>query len=135
MEFLTASGDDEMRRPQGFTLIELLIVMAVIGLLLSLSIPRYFGNVDKAKESVLRQNIAQMRDAIDKFYGDIERYPDALDELVMKKYLRKIPVDPITERSDTWIVVPPQEKQAGNVFDVKSGARGRARDGSDYGTW
>lgn len=120
---------------KGFTLIELLVVMAVIGMLLSLSVPRYFRNIDKAKESVLRQDLAQMRDAIDKHYGDLNIYPDSLEDLVSKKYLRKIPVDPITERSDTWIIIPPEKKEAGNVFDIKSGARTRAKDGTDYSAW
>lgn len=121
---------------RGFTLIELLVVMAVIGLLLSLSLPRYFGNVDKAKESVLRQDLALMRDAIDKFYGDTGRYPDSLAELVAKRYLRKIPADPLTGHENTWIVeAPPGGGESGSVFDVRSGAQGRAKDGSDYGTW
>ena len=120
---------------RGFTLIELLVVMAVLALLLTISIPRYFGHVDKAKESVLRQDLAQMRDAIDKHFGDTGRYPDTLADIVTKKYLRRVPVDPLTERADTWIVVPPANKDAGGVFDVRSGAAGRARDGSDYGAW
>lgn len=120
---------------RGFTLIELLVVMAVLGMLLSLSVPRYFGNVDKAKEAVLRQDLAQMRDAIDKYFDDTGRYPESLEDIAMKKYMRRIPVDPITDRADTWIIVPPGEKQGGKVFDVKSGARGRARDGSDYASW
>lgn len=120
---------------RGFTLIELLVVMALIGMLLSLALPRYFGNVDKARESVLRQNLAQMRDAIDKYMGDNGRYPESLDELIAKRYLRKVPADPITERADTWIIVPPERNDAGKVFDVRSGASGRARDGSDYALW
>lgn len=120
---------------RGFTLIELLVVMAVIAMLLSISVPRYFGNVDKAKESVLRQDLAQMRDGIDKYFGDIGHYPDSLDEMILKKYLRRIPIDPMTGRVDTWIIVPPEKKETGNVFDIKSGARGRARDGSDYASW
>ena len=119
----------------GFTLIELLVVMVIISLLLSVAVPRYFGHVEKAREAVLRQDLAHMRDAIDKYYGDIGRYPDSLDELVSKKYLRKIPVDPITERADSWVIVAPDKKAPGAVFDVKSGARQRARDGSDYESW
>ena len=122
-----------MRR--GFTLIELLVVMAIISLLLSIAVPRYFGHIDKAKESVLRQDLAQMRDAIDKHFGDVGRYPESLDDLVTKKYLRKIPVDPVTDRMDTWVIVPPDNKVPGKVFDVRSGARGQAHDGSDYGSW
>lgn len=128
-----------MERCRGFTLIELLVVMVLIGLLLSLSVPRYFGNIDKAKESVLRQDLAQLRDAIDKYAGDTGRYPEALDELVAQKYLRRIPVDPLTERADSWIIVAPvardDGKENGKVFDIRSGARGMARDGSDYATW
>ncbi|NHQ90511.1 prepilin-type N-terminal cleavage/methylation domain-containing protein [Janthinobacterium lividum] len=126
-----------MTRPlqRGFTLIELLVVMALIGMLLSLSVPRYFGNVDKAKESVLRQNLAQTRDAIDKYFGDNGRYPDSLDEIVVRRYLRKLPVDPITDRSDSWVIVAPEKKDMGAVFDVRSGAAGRARDGSEYASW
>lgn len=120
---------------RGFTLIELLVVMALIGMLLSLSVPRYFGNVDKAKESVLRQNLAQTRDAIDKYFGDNGRYPDSLDEIVARRYLRKLPVDPITDRSDSWVIVAPEKKDMGAVFDVRSGAAGRARDGSEYASW
>jgi general secretion pathway protein G len=120
---------------RGFTLIELLVVMAVIGMLVSLSVPRYFGHVDKARESVLRQDLATMRDAIDKHFGDVGLYPESLEDLVAKHYLRKVPVDPFTERADSWIIVVPQKKETGKVFDVKSGANGRARDGSDYASW
>lgn len=125
----------KLSRLRGFTLIELLVVMALIGMLLSLSVPRYFGNVDKAKESVLRQNLAQTRDAIDKYFGDNGRYPDSLDEIVTRRYLRKLPVDPITDRSDSWVIVAPGKKDMGAVFDVRSGAAGRARDGSEYASW
>jgi len=120
---------------RGFTLIELLVVMAVIGMLVSLSVPRYFGHVDKAKESVLRQDLALMRDAIDKHFGDIGVYPESLEDMVVKKYMRKVPVDPVTDRADSWIIVAPEKKDTGKVFDVRSGATGRARDGTEYGSW
>lgn len=123
------------RLRQGFTLIELLVVMALIGMLLSLSVPRYFGHVDKAKESVLRQDLAQMRDAIDKYFGDHGSYPDSLDELVVRHYMRRIPVDPVTERDDSWVLVPPERSNVGNVFDVHSGAQGHAKDGTNYASW
>lgn len=124
-----------MHRYKGFTLIELLVVMVIISLLLSLAVPRYFGHVEKAKESVLRQDLAHLRDAIDKYFDDIGHYPESIDELVSKKYLRKIPVDPITERADSWIIIAPDKKELGAVFDIKSGARTKARDGSDYASW
>src|SRR5688572_27989836 len=111
----------KMRPGSGFTLIELLVVMAVLGLLVTMVAPRYFAHVDRAKEAVLKQNLAQTRDAIDKYFADTGRYPENLEDLVTKKYLRKLPVDPITERSDTWILVPPEKKELGGVFDLRSG--------------
>ena len=124
-----------IRLRRGFTLIELLVVMAIVGLLLMLAVPRYFGGVTRAKESVLRENLHQMRDAIDKHYADNARYPDALEDLVTRKYLRSIPVDPLTESGNSWVVVPPTDPQKGGIFDVRSGAKGNARDSSPFGTW
>jgi general secretion pathway protein G len=123
------------RKRPGFTLIELLVVMVLISLLLSIAIPTYFGHVDRAKETVLRQDLAQLRDAIDKYAGDYGRYPDTLEEMVARRYLRKVPVDPITEHADSWQLVAPERKDQGKVFDVRSGAPGKARDGSDYASW
>jgi general secretion pathway protein G len=122
-------------RNSGFTLIELLVVMVLIGLLLSIAVPTYFVHIDHAKEAVLRQDLAQMRDAIDKFYGDAGVYPDSLNEMVTRRYLRRVPADPLTERTDTWVIVAPERKDTGKVFDVKSGAAGHAHDGSEYGSW
>jgi general secretion pathway protein G len=104
---------------RGFTLIELVVVMATIALLLSLAVPRYFHTLDNGKASVQRQNIATIRDAIDKFHGDQARYPGSLEELVSKRYLRAVPVDPLTEASD-WVVVAPPDTALGEVYDVKS---------------
>lgn len=122
-------------RPRGFTLIELLVALAIIALLLTLVTPRYFGSIDRAEEATLRQDLALMRDAIDKHFADHGQYPAALEELVAKRYLRHIPVDPVTRSAATWVAVPPQDKALGGVFDVKSGAPGTGRDGSPYGAW
>ena len=119
----------------GFTLIELLVVMAIIATLLTLAVPRYFGSVEKSKEAVLKQNLATLRDSLDKYYGDTGRYPDSLDDLVTKKYLRNIPLDPLTESASTWILVVPEDPGKGMVYDVKSGAQGKASDGTAYGDW
>ncbi len=118
----------------GFTLIELLVVMAVLAVLASLVAPRYLDRVDDAKETVLRQNLVGLRTAIDQFYRDKARYPDNLEDLVKQRYIRAVPLDPITKRTDSWILIPPKASSAG-VFDVKSGATQRARDGSDYAAW
>jgi len=119
----------------GFTLIELLVALAVIALLLSIVTPRYFGSVSRTEDIVLKENLHLMRDALDKYYADAGRYPDALGDLVTKRYLRNIPDDPITQSSTTWIVLPPADSQKGAVYDVKSGAKGVGRDGKAYGEW
>lgn len=119
----------------GFTLIELLVVMAIIAALLSLAAPRYIGSIDKAKESVLRENLTTLRDVLDKYFADNGKYPATLDELVARRYLRRIPEDPFTESNTTWVLIPPDDPQKGVVFDVRSSAKGRARDGSSYQDW
>jgi general secretion pathway protein G len=119
----------------GFTLVELLVVMAIIATLLTLAVPRYFGSVERSKEAVLRQELATMRDTVDKYYGDTGRYPESLDDLVTKKYLRAIPRDPLTESASTWIVIAPEDPAKGTVYDVKSGAPGTANDGTAYADW
>jgi general secretion pathway protein G len=122
-----------MRRA-GFTLIELLVVMAVLALLLAITVPRYTEHVDRARETVLRQNLAATRDAIDKFLADKGRHPAALQELVQARDLRQVPLDPISDRIDTWVLVPPAGATAG-VADIRSGAPGSARDGTPYASW
>lgn len=109
----------------GFTLIELVVVMATIALLLTLAIPRYFHAIDNGKLSVQRQNIATIRDAIDKFYGDQARYPETLDELVQARYLRAVPIDPLTE-APNWTVIAPPDPTQGAVYDVRSAHRSKA---------
>ena len=116
----------------GFTLIELLVVMAIIAVLLTLAVPRYFGSLDRSKEAVLREDLFQLRDAIGKYYGDKGKYPESLEALATEKYLRRVPVDPITESATTWIVVAPEDPQKGGVYDVKSGASGKTRDGREF---
>lgn len=124
------------RVPRGFTLIELMVVMAIISVLLTLAMPRYFHSVDKSRESVLRHDLQVMRDAIDKFLADRGRYPSSLDELAERRYLRSVPTDPITESVSTWIAVPPPEGEGPNgIYDVRSGAPGNSLDGTPYERW
>jgi general secretion pathway protein G len=118
----------------GFTLVELLVVMAIIAVLLSIATPKYFNSVTRSKETVLRQDLNIMRDAIDKFYSDTGDYPRDLAELVEKRYLRAIPVDPLTESSETWVTVPPPDASEG-AYDVHSGATEQAKDGTLYSAW
>ena len=111
-------GPGGMRRAHGFTLIELIAVMAIIALLLTLALPRYFGAVDAGRVTVQRQNIATLHDAIDKFYADQARYPASLEEMVEKRYLREVPIDPVSEQRD-WIIVGPADPTLGAVHKVR----------------
>lgn len=124
-----------IRKTTGFTLIELLVVMAIIATLLSLAAPRYIGNVDKARESVLRQNLATVRDVLDKYHADTGQYPASLDALIVHHYLRKLPLDPMTESNQNWQIVVPEYAEAGGVYDIRSSSPDRARDGSFYRDW
>lgn len=119
----------------GFTLIELLIVMAIIATLLTIVVPRYFHSVEISREAVLHRNLELTREALDKFYGDNNRYPDNLEDLVSRKYLRSLPEDPFTGDATSWLIVPPDSAEKGGVFDIRSGAPGNARDGSAYKDW
>ncbi|HEX6690383.1 MAG TPA: prepilin-type N-terminal cleavage/methylation domain-containing protein [Burkholderiales bacterium] len=120
---------------KGFTLIELMIVLAIVATLLSIAVPRYYSSIDRSKEAVLKENLYQMRDAIGKYHADKGRYPESLAALESDKYLRKLPLDPVTDSTTTWIVVPPEDPQKGGVFDVRSGAQGKALDGTEFSTW
>ena len=132
---LTTANSRRHRRPSGFTLIELLVVLSIIALLLTIAVPRYFGSVEHAKETTLRQDLSVMRDAIDKYYGDKGKYPDSLEALAQQHYLRAVPVDPITQSSQTWQTQPPPEGLSGSVYDVHSGAPGKGEDGTPYADW
>jgi general secretion pathway protein G len=124
-----------MRR--GFTLIELIVVMAIVALLASIAAPRYFQSIERSKENALRTSLNVMRDAIDQFSADKGRYPDSLEELASQRYLRQIPVDPLTGREDSWVVLPPAPDNdlRGGVYDLRSGAAGRGADGRLYADW
>lgn len=122
-----------MRRTgHGFTLIEILIVMSIVALLLTIALPRYFGSLDKSKDIALRENLKVLRVTLDKFYADKGRYPDSLGELVEQKYLRAVPVDPVTDSALTWILIPSKEADTKGIADVKSGAPGASKDGRGY---
>lgn len=121
MAFPTSAG----RR--GFTLIELLVVLAILALLMTISVPRYFRSIEQSKETILKENLHITRSAIDNFYGDNGRYPQSLGELVERGYLRALPLDPVTDSTAAWILVPPAD--GNGVFDLHSGAPGSARSG------
>jgi len=116
-----------MKKRRGFTLVELMVVMTIIALLISVVVPDYIGKMRRAEEAVLQENLTLMRDSLDKHYADTGRYPTSLEELVAKHYLRAIPKDPFTQSAATWVAVPPGDSRKGNVFDVRSGAKGYER--------
>lgn len=122
---------------RGFTLIELIVVLAIIGLLISLVAPRYYRTVDNARDASLRTSLNVMRDAIDKYTADKGQYPESLSDLVAKGYLRKVPEDPITGNADSWQMLPPPpgSQMQGGMADVRSGAAGRGQNGLPYGDW
>lgn len=124
-----------MNKTRGFTLIELLVVLGIVALLLTLAVPRFFPSVDKSKEVILMDNLRNTREIIDQYHADTGRYPESLEELVEKKYLRGMPVDPVTESTSTWIVVPPEDASKGGVYSIRSGAPGNGRDGRPYSEW
>jgi general secretion pathway protein G len=111
----------------GFTLVELMVVLSIIALLIAVVAPDYVGRAKRAEEAVLQENLTVMRDALDKHYADAGRYPDALEELVAKRYLRSIPKDPFTQSNASWVAVPPADPKKGRIFDIQSSAKGYER--------
>jgi general secretion pathway protein G len=128
------------RSDRGFTMIELMVVMFLISVLAAMGMAQYRNSVTYSRESVLKQDLFRMRDAIDQYYADKGQYPSTLDALVSDGYVRKIPEDPFTRSSSTWQTIPAEPDpnnptaEAG-VYDVKSGSDATAIDGTKYADW
>ncbi len=120
---------------KGFTLLELIIVISIIGILLTIAQPTYKNSVIKAKETVLRENLFALRSAIDQYYADNQKYPDSLELLVSKGYLRSIPKDPFTDSNTTWILVNSPIPDESGIYDVKSGSNQISLSGTPYREW
>lgn len=123
-----------MRRLRwGFSLIELMVVMAIIAILVSIALPRYTSSVDHARLVALESNLRVMRQAIDRYYEDRAKFPESLQALVDGKYLKAIPVDPITGSASSWLPVEDREGDRTGIVDVHSGAKGSSPQGDVYG--
>jgi len=122
-------------KTRGFTLIELLVVMTIISILLTLAVPRYFRTVERSKETVLRHDLAAVRESIDKYYADLGEYPEALPNLVDKHYIRSVPVDPFTKSAETWVLIASEDPDHPGVRDLHSGSPDAASDGSPFVSW
>ncbi|HTD95865.1 MAG TPA: prepilin-type N-terminal cleavage/methylation domain-containing protein [Edaphobacter sp.] len=139
---MVATSPTRAARPseQGFTLLELMIVMVVIGLLAAIAIPSYTANIRRAKEAVLKEDLHTMRTAIDSYTVDKQKAPQQLDDLVQAGYLKTMPKDPFTDRTDTWMPVQADslssiDQTEPGIDDVHSGAQMTASDGSSYNSW
>jgi len=123
-------------RCRGFTVMELLVVLLLVALLASLVTPLVTGSIHRAKESTLKENLYILRKAIDEYYTDAGAYPEELEALVEKRYIRKVPEDPLTGSKDTWILVHDEgEDGTGGIIDVRSGSEEKAGDGTRYSDW
>jgi general secretion pathway protein G len=124
----------------GWTLVELMVVMSLIIVLSTIALAQYRNSIRATKEAVLRADLYHMRESIDQYYADKGSYPQSLQTLVSEGYLRRVPVDPITNSSDTWTTTqaeldPTATSSSPGIYDVKSGADGVALDGSRYSDW
>ena len=131
-------GNRKSRR--GFTLLELMIVVSIIIILISVAVPSYQQHVQRAREAVLREDLYQMRSAIDQYSLDKLRAPQSLDDLVSAGYLREVPLDPFTSKRDTWVVVQEDvvlsvDQNQPGISDVHSGSTLASSDGSAYSSW
>jgi len=131
------SGKPLHRRcgPRGFTLIELLVVMAIIAVLLTIAVPRYFHALERSRETVLRQDLSVLREAIDKHFGDLGQYPDSIGALVERKYIKAVPIDPITATAESWTMVVSEDPDHPGIRDIHSGSDQQALDGTQYREW
>ena len=124
---------------KGYTLVELMIVVAIVGILVTLAIPTFQQSALKAREAALKQNLFTMRAVIDQFYADQGDYPSDLEALVEAKYIRDIPVDPFTKSNTTWNLIYEEQEEGDDspagIYDVKSGSEGTALDGTPYKEW
>jgi general secretion pathway protein G len=125
---------------RGFTLIEMLIVISLVMILVAIAVPNYQRSIMRAKESVLKQDLFQLRSLISQYTLDKQKAPQALDDLITAGYLKQIPIDPMTNARDTWTVDQEDtllsvDQQEPGISDVHSGSSAISSDGTAYSTW
>ena len=120
---------------RGFTIIELLTVMAIIGILASIATPSFQRSIIRAKETSLRSSLFIIRDVLDQYYADHGAYPDTLEILIEKKYIRAVPIDPFTKTHESWILIPPEGEEITGVYDIHSGSNKISLYGIPYNEW
>jgi general secretion pathway protein G len=130
----------EDRTQSGFTLIELMIVMAIIGILITLAIPSFVGALRHAREAALKEDLQTMRTAIDTYTMDKQKGPQSLDDLVQEGYLRAVPEDPMTRSKDTWVTDSSEamyslDETEPGITDIHSGSTETGSDGQPYSSW
>ncbi|MES2206728.1 MAG: prepilin-type N-terminal cleavage/methylation domain-containing protein [Pseudomonadota bacterium] len=126
----------QFKKIKAFTLIELMITLSILALLVSIVSPKYFKSVDRARDQVLMQQLATMREAIENYVSDKGVYPDSLETLVKERYLKQIPVDPLTDKKNTWVfIAPASNNNAQGISDVHSGSTAKNQAGVPYNSF
>ncbi len=132
MEHIIKTGE---ARQKGFTIIELLTVIALIGILATFAVPNFQRSIIRAKETSLRNSLYILRDVIDQHFADHGQYPDTLETLVDKKYIRGLPEDPFTKSTDSWILIPPDGDGLTGIYDIRSASKKIGLHGTPYNEW
>jgi general secretion pathway protein G len=120
---------------KGFTLIEMMTVIAIMGILASIATPSFMRSILRSKEASLENTLFVVRDVIDQYYADHGNYPESLEALKEKKYVREIPMDPITGSRETWILIPPEGEGFTGIYDIHSGSKKISLYGTPYNEW